>query len=215
MLGVPPVLLGAGLFLFGVIPGCYATSGRAPDLSQIPAMGMKLPEDVVLPGGEPVFVPAEHDGMKGGRLIYDLPGHVDDVLAMLMDFEHAEHHRSWASKYRLIERKGDRAVAEWKFHGRFGIEPKVQIQFATFHRGSKARVNFALKKTAFGMAGFTGEHSLSPLPGDPPRVRIESTLFIDSGIFFAGASREDIEKRLRADARLMTEWMQARLGESV
>ena len=201
---LPALLLVAGLSWFGVAPGCSATSASAAHPAAVAAS----------PDGDSAFVPAERDGMKGGRLVYDLPGSVDDVLAMLLDFDHAEGHRSWASEYRVVEREGERVLAEWRFRGRLGIRPRVQIQFSVFRDGPTASVNFALQKNAFGMSRFSGNHTLTPLPGDSPRVRMESTVFIDSGISLANASHEDVEKGLRADALLMSAWMEERLAQA-
>ncbi|MFQ5417784.1 MAG: SRPBCC family protein [Myxococcota bacterium] len=153
-------------------------------------------------------------GVRGGRLRFELPGSVDEVVAMLLDFDHAAGHRPWAKKYRMLSRSSEGVVAEWAFNGKLGIEPTVRIEFAVERRKGGAVVRFHLTRTAFGVAAFFGDYRLAPLKGEPRKVQVTARVYIDSGLLFVNASHDDIAKGLREDARQMAEWMQVRLATS-
>ena len=177
-----------------------------------------------LPAGKPPFVKSKRDGAKGGQLVYGLPGTVDDVVAMMLDFGAAVGRRPWARSYRVIEKTDNRVVAEWKFDGRMGVNPKVEIEFE-IDRGagngeatrpnSSALITFKLRKRAFGLARFFGQHYIAPLNGSEKEVWVSSSKFIDSGIFITNASHKDVEDGLRADATAMHKWMRERLATKV
>jgi hypothetical protein len=163
------------------------------------------------PWPEPLYQALELRGVKGGRIEFLLPGTPEQVHAMLLDFEGAEGHRSWARGYQTLERSPGRVVAEWRFRGKMGINPTVHIAFESKQEGAATTVSYTLVKKAFGIASFFGDYRIEPLPDQPGRTRLSERVFIDSGIPFTNAKPEDIEKGLREDARLMRLWMEQRI----
>ncbi len=152
--------------------------------------------------------------VKGGQLVYAAHGTPDGFVQMLGDFENALGNRAWAQTYETLERSADRVVAKWKFRGKMGINPTVHIEFVTTKRSEAgATVEFKLVKKSLGIASFFGDFKITRLPGTPPRVQVVQRQFIDSGISFANASAEDIEKGLREDARLIRLWMEKRTAK--
>jgi len=190
-------------------PAEPAPAAPAPDPASAPPRAAAPIATVPAPAS-PVFNRLELDGVKGGRLTFVLPGSVDQVAAMLVDFDHAEGHRSWAASYRTLSRAKDRVEAEWKFRGKLGIHPTVKMELRSSRDAKGFLLRFHLTKTATGIASFFGDYRLVLLAGKPAHTRITERVFIDSGLWIANASYEDIEKGLREDARLMTAWMAER-----
>ena len=65
-------------------------------------------------------------------------------------------------------------------------------------------------KKAMGIATFFGDYRIEPVAGSPPRCLVTERVFLDSGLAFANASHEDLEKGLAEDARLLKAWMAER-----
>jgi len=155
--------------------------------------------------------PLELRGVRGGVIALTLPGSASEVLAMLLDLDHAAGHRAWARSYRILERSATRVHSEWSFEGRMGINPTVQLELTVQSSQPPLVLNFKLVKPTFGLAAFFGDYRITTLPAEPPRCLLEERVFIDSGIFLANASEQDIRDGLREDARLMRAWMHERL----
>jgi len=151
--------------------------------------------------------------VKGGQLTYAAAGTVEEILAMLVDFDHAQGHRAWAQSYKTLRTDPAGVLARWKFKGKLGITPTVHLLFHTKREGKNGTVTYELKKRSLGIASFFGDFKVTPLAGSPSRSQIVQRAFIDSGLPFANASRSDIEKGLREDARLIRLWMQARTSK--
>jgi hypothetical protein len=160
-------------------------------------------------------VPLELDGVKGGALAFVVPGTVEQVSAALLDFDHAAGHRSWAKRgYRTISRSPERVHAEWRFEGRMGMHPTIEVEFLPETDARGSRIRYRLVKKGLGIATFFGDYRLEPVAGSPARTRVTERVFLDSGLAFANASHEDLEKGLQEDARLLAAWMAARTGGS-
>jgi len=162
--------------------------------------------------GVPDYVALDVKGVKGGQLRYTLPGRVNDVAAMLLDFDKADGHRAWARRYEMLESGNRRVRARWVFRGKMGIQPTVEIDFRAVPEKNGVIVRYRLSKKSFGVAAFFGDHRVVGLHTTPPSVEVTSRVFIDSGLKLFNASRADIEKGLRRDAELMRAWMISRLS---
>jgi len=159
------------------------------------------------------FAALELRGVKGGRLSWTVPGTPAEVAAMLLDFDQAAGHRAWARHYRVVKREADRVVAQWKFKGKLGINPTVVLEFLRVRDGRDVTLRYRITKPDFGLAAFFGDYRLTQVSRNPPQTRLTERVFIDSGIWLARASPEDIKKGLHADARLIRAWMEKRTAK--
>jgi len=96
----------------------------------------------------------------GGQLSFVLPGTPREVLEMLLDFDSASGHRSWAKEYKLLERGADRTLARWTFKGKFGINPKVALEFRRLAVSEGLHLEYGTTESAWGMRNFAGEYRL-------------------------------------------------------
>jgi len=159
----------------------------------------------------PDYQPLALSGVRGGKLRFDLPGTVDAVVDMLLDFDHMNGKRPWAKHYRTIKQTEARTLAEWTFRGKLGIAPKVELEYRLTRARGSATIRFHLTKKAFGVAAYFGEFRL--VPAGANRVSVVAQVFIDSGLIFVNASAKDIEKGLREDAKQLAQWIQDRLHQ--
>jgi hypothetical protein len=148
--------------------------------------------------------------VKGGQIQFQVPGTPDEVLAMLVDFPNMSGRRSWAPSQRVLARDAEGVLTEWKFKGRMGIHPTVHVHFRTERSQDGGVVTFELRKKALGIGSFFGDYKVKRLPGTPARCLVVERTFLDSGLPFANASREDLEEGHRKDAELMRTWMEER-----
>ena len=192
--------------------GTQPTPGASDPLPETP-VPPRVPKPVVTPIPTAVTYTAQDVGkVKGGRIEFVLPGTVAQIRDAFLDFDNMEGHRSWAKKYRTLSRKGNVTLAEWRFKGRMGIHPTVHIEFTTQEGANETLIRFKLRKKAFGIGTFFGEYRIRPLPGTPARSQVIERTFLDSGISFANASRENLEKGHRGDAEKLRAWMTERLA---
>ncbi|MEE9395091.1 MAG: hypothetical protein V3W41_21590, partial [Planctomycetota bacterium] len=61
-------------------------------------------------------------------------------------------------------------------------------------------------KEDFGLAAFFGDYLCETIPNDPRLSKLTERVFIDSGLWIANASKEEVEAGLREDARLLVAW---------
>jgi hypothetical protein len=204
-----------GLLVIGLLAGCAGPEAIRLD-------GEPSPEAASLPGlegaerdAEDLEVrPLELKGVRGGEIALLIDGSPEQVSAMLLDFAHADGHRAWAREYRLLDSEGEEVRAEWRFEGKMGVDPTVELSFRRIAGVEPIVLRYELSETAFGLAAFFGDYRIQSVPGDPARSLLVERVFIDSGLFFVNASAEDIAAGLREDARLMRAWMRERLGLS-
>jgi hypothetical protein len=187
-----------------------AASPEAPALDGAPGLAQAAAVEAAVERPSLEFQALELEGVRGGRLTFELAGSPEQVLEMLLDFEHAEGHRSWAQRFEVLERGDGEVVARWHFRGRFGIHPKPELRFRVGPGGRL--VEFELSKTALGLAAFFGDYELRPVPGTRDRTWLTERVFIDSGIKLSNASHEDIAKGLADDAARMQAWMLERMA---
>lgn len=161
------------------------------------------------PLSEAEVEPLELEGVKGGQLTFEVDGDPEDVLEMLLDFDHAEGNRAWAKHYELLERDGDVVTARWSFQGRMGIDPRTEMELRIERLPDELVVTYRLSKPAFGLAAFFGDYRIRPAAAPSASILTER-VYIDSGIPIANASRKDIADGLKEDARLIVAWMQER-----
>lgn len=159
------------------------------------------------------FSALEREGLRGGEVTLVVPGSVDQVLAMLLDFDRAAGHRAWAREYQELEREPERVLARWSFAGKLGVEPVVELEFTVQRSEQRAQVDYRLTKKGLGLASFSGQYRVRLLDSEPPRSELRESVFIDSGLPLVNASAQDIERALREDARLINDWMIERLSE--
>lgn len=191
---------------------CTSTPGavRVPSPSAEDATPPRLAHDPRLPAGELPVERLELRGVKGGRIVFALPGPPDRVLEMLLDLEHANGRRPWAARYEVLERAPDRSVSRWRFEGRLGIHPTLVMIHRVVRRRPPILVEFEPRAPAFGLAAFFGDYRIWPF-GEHESL-LAMRLFLDSGLSFANASYEDLERGLRSDARAMRAWMRELLS---
>jgi hypothetical protein len=189
-------------------PACRATPG-ATRLDESAVARSIDPANAVLPAAELEVQPLELEGVRGGRIVFSVEASVEEVVETLLDFEHADGHRAWAVHHEPLSRTGQQATARWKFEGRGGLNPTVELQFDVAREGREAVVTYHLLKPAFGVAAFFGEYRVHPSTRARPTL-LEETVFIDSGVTFANATQQEIAAGLREDARLLREWIRAR-----
>jgi len=152
-----------------------------------------------------LFADLSQDGLAAGQLTFTVPGSPDAVHDMLLDFDHATGKRPWAREYSVLEREDNRVLALWKFRGKLGVNPTVELEFLTNHDGELTRISYRIAKNAFGLKTFEG--ALLLLPIEDNRTVVSESVFIDSGLPIANATLDDIKKGLRADAEHMQAWM--------
>jgi len=173
-------------------------------------VGCPLPLDSVDAAPETIPVHAvELKGVRGGCAWFSVPGTVDEVRAMLLDFEHADGHRSWARQYTLLSRTEDEAFARWQFEGKLGVNPTVELRF-DLDPDDPSLIRYQLVKPAFGLAAFFGDYRILPAEDDRTKTLVMERIFIASGLPFLTASQQDIEDGIHEDIRLMREWMEER-----
>ncbi len=170
---------------------------------------LPTPEETV----QPVAVMYEtltYKGVRGGRITFETDGSPDEVLSMLLDFDHARGRRSWAKAYESLPAVDGRPRARWDFEGHMGINPSVVLEFEERREsGGVIVLRYKLVETAFGLGAFFGDYRIEPMP-TARRSRVAERVFIDSGTWLANASAKDIEDGLREDARLIQAWMRDR-----
>lgn len=154
----------------------------------------------------------DYKGVRGGKITIDLEGSPEEVLEMLLDFEHADGKRAWAKNYVLLGREGDSTAARWHFEGKAGMNPTCELRFDTVRRERDIVLRYRLTKPDFGLQAFFGDYRMTARDTTPPTTRLVERVFIDSGVFIANATDTDIAEGLREDAKLMTEWMTERLA---
>lgn len=150
----------------------------------------------------------DHDGILGGRITARMPAAPDRVVAHLLDFDTADGHRAWARHYSTISRDGPSTVAEWQFEGKLGIDPTVRIEFLTRDEGQRTVIDFRIVESGFGLAAFFGDYTIEPEATGADASLLVMRVFIDSGLPFVNASAEDIAAGLRADVRMLREWLE-------
>lgn len=151
----------------------------------------------------------DYKGVRGGKIVCDVDGSKDEVVAMLLDFDHADGKRAWAKTYKDLGTEGEKRLAFWSFEGKSGINPEVVLVFETITRGDAAIIRYRLREPVFGLAAFFGDWRVTPL--GRARSRLTMRVYIDSGVLIANATEEDISDGLREDARLIDLWMKERL----
>jgi len=205
-------LYAATLVLAMLSAGCLSAVAP-PDTGWPRRLAAVTPASFVADESHSVYVDLSSDRFPGGQLTFVLPGTPTQVLDMLLDFDRASGHRAWAQEYRLLEHGTVRTRARWTFRGKFGINPEVTIEFRRLAASEGVHVEYGVIESSFGMRSFAGEYRLTLLEGPTPMTLMTQSVFIDSGLR-SNASAADIEAGLRADARLMKEWMLERLGDS-
>lgn len=205
----------AGSLCLAAAATCTTTPGavRVPghDAEDAPPPP-RLTHDPHAPAEELPVERLELRGVKGGRIVFALPGPPAQVLEMLLDLDQANGRRPWAEHYEVLERTPDRVVSRWRFEGRLGIHPTLEMIHRVVRRRPPILVHFEPRAPAFGLAAFFGDHRIWPL-GDRESL-MAMRLFLDSGLSFANASYDDLERGLRSDARAMRAWMRERLASA-
>jgi hypothetical protein len=166
------------------------------------------------PAAELPVEPLDAEGVRGGRIVYTLPGSPEAVYEMLFDFEGASGRRVWAREYRLVERTATGAIAHFVLEGRMGIHPQCDVEFVVETLPTTPRsysIEFRLVAPAFGLAAFFGDHALTPV-GKGDETLVTSRIYIDSGLPIVNATAKNIEDGLREDVEQMRIWMRERLG---
>ncbi|MEZ6195507.1 MAG: SRPBCC family protein [Planctomycetota bacterium] len=168
------------------------------------------PTEVELETGTPpvpgVYQALEHKGVRGGRFRCELPAAPDRLAAMLLDFEHAGGHRAWADRFEVLSRTEDEVRARWHFVGKAGVDPAPVLALQVRRRTPDFVVRFRIVEEDFGLAAFFGDYRIEPIPDRPDHAVLTQRVYIDSGLWIANASAEEIEAGLREDARLLRDW---------
>ncbi len=207
----PPTKVLPYLALLIAMSSCSVT----PKATSLPATAAASTRPVAAGAQDPAaslpVQPLDLDDVKGGRIVYTLPLPPEEALAMLLDFEHAAGHRSWAATFDILSVDGDTMVVRWHFRGRMGVTPSPEITFRTIREADgPITVRFEHTKAALGIAAFFGEHQIWAAKDTPESSLIATRTFIDSGIPFVNASRKDIASGLRKDVEMIRIWARER-----
>lgn len=201
-----------GLLIASLVVALVAAGCRSPGATQLGPEGLGFPPPdprlASAPAEELAVEPLEQDGVRGGRVAFTVDRSPEEVLEMLLDFEGADGHRSWARKFELLERSQAVVRARWTFAGRLGMNPSVVIELTPERHGAATVVTYRVTEPAFGLAAFFGDYWILPL--DTGGSIVVERVFIDSGVVFANASARDIAAGLREDARRLREWAHIR-----
>ncbi len=190
-------------------------SCRSPGATQVDDHATRATLDVdvtaaELAADELTVEPIELEGVRGGRIAFALDGSPQDVAAMLLDFDAMTGKRPWAVEYESLPAGTATARARWRFEGKAGVNPTIELDFTLEATTVPTRLEFHASKPAFGLAAFFGTHELWPHPDRKNATLMRFDLYIDSGLPFANATAEDLENGLREDARQMRAWMESR-----
>lgn len=157
----------------------------------------------------PKFTKLRYKDVRGGRITVEIPGTPSQVEEALLDFANAAGNRAWAREYRTIKTEGDEIWANWKFDGKMGINPDVDLHFRRGLKDGARRLRFRLSRKAYGLAAFFGDYQLRE--AKPGYTSLRAQVFIDSGLWIANASFDEIRDGLVEDAKLLDAWMKKRL----
>jgi hypothetical protein len=201
------------------LAGCTTTPGAvelppddpstAADTRPIPPAPLPplTPDEEPQPTPRPVEM-LEHEGVRGGKIAFEVDAAKDDVLDMLLDFDRAAGHRAWAKSYSVVSRTPDRVVSHWEFEGKSGVNPAADLVFDVVRRKTDVVVRFKLREPVFGLGAFFGDWRVTPIGAS--RTRLTMRVYIDSGVWIANATEDDIVSGLREDADLMIAWLAER-----
>ena len=199
-----------------VLSACSAGRALAPD-QRTPETPAAEPTGTVVVARTPIptavrFQPIQRRGVRGGQLTTVLPGTPEQVADMILDFDEAARHRSFAREMRVLSRKGNRVEVAISLKGKMGISPKIHVAYTKTQVGDAVRVEYVLTKKAFGISSYSGELMIEPVEGTPARSKYTSKTFVASGIMFAKVKSSDIERGQRTDAGELRTWMTKRLA---
>ncbi len=197
--------------------GCTST----PNASELPAdesavqtiVQEESPKTEAKPAQDPPIPVSRLNlkGVKGGKITFLVVGTPSEVADALLNFDLGADHRSWAVRFETLEGKKGMTRARWYFEGKAGINPTVELGFwRDTPKENEIRIRYRLVKKAFGLGAFFGDYVLRPDAQDPTKTAITERTFIDSGVWIANASYEEIEAGLREDAKLLTAWFESR-----
>ncbi len=186
------------------LPGC-ASQPENVDLPDLPLIEAQRAAD---PAEALTVAEIEYEGIRGGRIAAEMPAGTARLRDALLDFEHADGHRSWAPRMTLVSREGNRTVAQWQFEGRMGINPTTEIEFEVDDESPVTIIRFEQRESVFGLGAFFGDYRIRALNGSENRSLLVMRVYIDSGLPFVNASAEDIAAGLREDVRLLRAWLQ-------
>lgn len=185
----------------------------APQGGQLPRDPAVYPPELVeaaqRPADELEVELLADQGAVGARVVFGIAGEPDEVLDMLLDFDHADGRRAWSTKHEIVAREGATVTARWHLKGKAGIQPRVRLAFVTERLADRIRLTFDLVERTFGVAELFGDYTI--VPDDEGRSLLAGRVFIDSGLPFGGPSPDDIRDGMRVDAALMRGWMHERL----
>jgi len=191
-----------------------AVACASPRGGELPRDAGTLPPELVAAARKPAeeldVELLEQGHAVGARIVFGLQGEPEDVLEMLLDFDHADGRRAWSYRHELLTRDGEHATARWHLKGKGGIHPTVGLAFVTERDPGRIRLEFNLVERAFGVAELFGDYTIVP-DDEHGGSLLAGRLFIASGLPFGGPSATDISAGLRVDAGLMREWMHERL----
>lgn len=183
-----------------------------PPSEPAPASGSEAAETEATPSPavEGTYRALEHKDVLGGRFSCEMAGDASRLATLLLDFEAMAGHRAWARRFEVLETKGDIQRVRWHFEGKAGVNPAPVLAFQVRRREPSFLARFRIVEEDFGLAAFFGDYLVEPLAEGPdgPRLRFTQRVYIDSGLWIANASAEEIEAGLREDARLLRDWLQ-------
>lgn len=190
-----------------------------PDAEELPeddSLVKAVPKEAV----EPVAPTAEPKipvtkltlkGVRGGKISFVVQGSPREVAQSLLDFSGKADHRSWVKSFEALPGKGQMSRARWHFEGKAGINPVVELGFWLSGDDESQKIRYRLTKKDFGLGAFFGDFLITRAPHQPGMSLVTERTFIDSGVWIANASHEEIEEGLQEDARLLTAYFAGEL----
>ncbi len=140
--------------------------------------------------------------VKGGAITFLVDASPAVIADAMLEFGKSTARRAWSKETRIIKRDGNSVDAHWKFEGKLGIYPKCDINFKRSRtKKNGVLIRFKQIKPGFAMAAFFGDYRIEPM-GDK-KSEVTMRVFLDSGLWLANVSDDDITEALQADGALL------------
>lgn len=195
--------------LAALLGACASTPGGGAHTLDPQTWPAELVAEAHRPASELDVEIVQQDGAVGGRIVFEVEGEPEEVLDMLLDFDHADGNRAWATQHETVSREGDVVTARWHLKGKAGISPVVQLAFVTQRLADKIRVTFDLVERTFAVSQLFGDYVIAE--GENGSSLMSGRVFVASGLPFGGPTPDDIRDGMIRDVELIRGWMRERL----
>ena len=149
--------------------------------------------------------------VKGGAISFSVDANPTVIADAMLDFGKPTARRAWTKETKLLKREDNTVHAHWKFEGKVGIYPKCDLSFERSQtKSGGVLIRFKQLKSGFAMAAFFGDYRIEPKgKGSEVTMRV----FLDSGLWIANVSDDEITEALQADGALLRSQVAEVLGK--